>query len=340
MKRSVLYILLFLGNLLGMNIVFKKLNSKKIRVIMYHGVSGKKLPEYYWLILNSDSFRWQMKHLKDNYNCGDASVVLDNEPSQSINRVLITFDDGLKNNYDVVWKILAEFSLPAVCFVIPCLSKENKQNWSTEFFDILVNSKTNKLNLNQFGLEDIALPANKKERAVILGELGTRLKSMNHEVVENILNFIRTNYLDSDFKPLFELMSSSQILELSLSNEFQIASHSSYHKVLSNLSREKQKEDIALSLRNLNDLGIPFLPLFAYPNGMYNNDTIEVLKEFGFKAALIIEDRHFTSADNKFEIPRVEIGSNISRLEFMARLSGYFYFLKKIQATLTFSKKN
>ncbi|GAA0728744.1 polysaccharide deacetylase family protein [Clostridium malenominatum] len=94
-------------------------NDKGIPVLMYHSINYEKGNE---LMVPKENFREQMNYLKDNgyttltlnelYN-----FFLNNKPVPE-KSVVITFDDGYKDNYTNAYPILKEFNFKAVVFVI------------------------------------------------------------------------------------------------------------------------------------------------------------------------------------------------------------------------------
>lgn len=94
-----------------------------IAVLMYHNVTEILPPSY--RSIRPEDFRLQMKYLKD--QCEVLSiqdlVKAYRSPRHFTRsrkpRVIITFDDGFRDNYTNAFPILKEFSLPATCFVVP-----------------------------------------------------------------------------------------------------------------------------------------------------------------------------------------------------------------------------
>lgn len=85
---------------------------------------------------------------------------------------------------------------------------------------------------------------------------------------------------------------SNKNLELSedeikvLSQEFQIGGHTYSHTMdMKLLDKETQKDDIEMNKDYLENLISKKLEWFCYPRGRFNEDTIKVLKELGFKYA-------------------------------------------------------
>jgi peptidoglycan/xylan/chitin deacetylase (PgdA/CDA1 family) len=81
------------------------------------------------------------------------------------------------------------------------------------------------------------------------------------------------------------LMDESQVRDW-LAAGHQIGAHTSTHPRLSFLSRDQAKEEIFASKKKLEDrFGLP-MDHFAYPYGDYNQTTVELVREAGFKTAV------------------------------------------------------
>ncbi len=94
-----------------------------IPVLMYHKVgvppAGSKLKK---LWVSSEMFRRQMEYLKKHGHTPilfkDIYTFWDKQTPLPKNPVLITFDDGYANNFEIAAPILKEFGFPATLFVV------------------------------------------------------------------------------------------------------------------------------------------------------------------------------------------------------------------------------
>lgn len=82
-------------------------------------------------------------------------------------------------------------------------------------------------------------------------------------------------------------------------NGMVIGCHSYNHIKLGNLTKEQQEKEIRLSTEMITK-EIEKPTIFCYPFGSYNKHTIELLKKYGYKYAVINESQ------NMFEINRVD----------------------------------
>lgn len=108
-----------------------KNNDQFIPVLMYHSIAYEQGNE---LRVPKEVFREQMKYLKEN---GYTTLTLDelysflvkNKPIPE-KSIVITFDDGYKDNYENAYPVLKEFGLNATVFVITS-SVDNEKDYLT-----------------------------------------------------------------------------------------------------------------------------------------------------------------------------------------------------------------
>jgi len=105
--------------------------SDRVIILYYHSIDERKGEKFY-LKTPPDIFREQMELLRDNYN-----VISLRELIKCIRRrkkmnksVVITFDDGFKDNYTVAYPILYRHDLPATFFITTgFIGKKGYMDW-------------------------------------------------------------------------------------------------------------------------------------------------------------------------------------------------------------------
>jgi len=330
-KKAVL----ILGDLIGLNWLFRKVNVHRVRVLMYHGVTRRSPEAFCWTVLDAGEFAWQMEYLKRHYDVRPASEVLtgDRTTGETDRGItVITFDDGLENNYDEAWPILSDLGLTAICFVLPGLSQRDEQIWADDLFEFFLAQPAGELDLSEHGLGVIKLAPEKETRAEVIAGILEELKAQPAKERNNLIELLlsKQNATVSTRTGLFKLMSIDQINQLAASQEFEIGIHTDTHPIMSSLTAEEQEREIAGAIENLKLGEIRYIPVFAYPNGRprdYNRETISALKKLKLRAAVTTVDALWGETEEKYHIPRIGIGANISRWEFKARMSGFFYYL-------------
>lgn len=103
--------LAFLAGLLG--------PKPKIRILMYHSINNDSSDVH---SVTLAAFEDQMRSLATNHGVISLDQLnnhLDGKESVPDNSVVITFDDGLVNNYTTAYPILKKYNLPAAMFIVP-----------------------------------------------------------------------------------------------------------------------------------------------------------------------------------------------------------------------------
>lgn len=91
--------------------------GKKIPILMYHAIADVPTTKWTGLFVRPSELRAQMKYLADNGFQTITFEDLDNIGAFS-KPVMLTFDDGYRDNYEILFPLLKEFNMKATIFVI------------------------------------------------------------------------------------------------------------------------------------------------------------------------------------------------------------------------------
>ena len=112
-------------------------------------------------------------------------------------------------------------------------------------------------------------------------------------------------------------ISKGQLVELH-EEGFEIANHTMGHPPVTKCSDEQLHEEIGGVEKLLTGIGLPRPMTFAYPNGVWSEDVVNVLCERGYLAARTCEPRATEpGVDNPFAIPAysVSIGDGMEMFD-------------------------
>ena len=103
---------------------------------------------------------------------------------------------------------------------------------------------------------------------------------------------------------------------------FTYGSHTATHPMLSELERERATEEIVRSKTDLQRrLGVG-ITTFCYPAGNFNEETIEMVAEAGYDAAVVTPNRYIP--ETMLTLHRVGIYSHITPRLFALKTSRLF----------------
>jgi|TARA_B110000467_G_scaffold76370_1_gene69134 peptidoglycan/xylan/chitin deacetylase (PgdA/CDA1 family) len=284
----------------------------KCKIVAYHYVRPIKNSQYPEIKgLELEEFKKQIEYFRKEFNFITAKQMIDciyenrNIPDRSI---LLTFDDGLKDNYLHVFPILKKFKIQGLFFppVKPIIEKivldvhkihfilamcKNKK----QIIDIIfkqINQYKNEYNLqdpssyysqlakkNRFDTDEIIFI-----KRILQRELPLKLRKI---IIQTLFKkFVTTN--EKDFSENLYL-SIEEIKEMKESDMY-FGSHGYSHVWFSYLSEHEKEVEVEESLKFFHKLGINTNNLImCYPYGDYDKEIINHLKKRNFKAGLTVK---------------------------------------------------
>jgi tetratricopeptide (TPR) repeat protein len=220
--------------------------------------------------LNSDEFARQVKWLKHNTLVMSERDLLDHykagrffSPKTSAPCVVITFDDGYRDNYTLAYPILKYYEVPAILFVTTQMVNARQMSW----WDIIAYLiKRCEKPFISFGGRQLPM-GDKKKDAIAFFLLMMRQEQYEH-----------TKYLLPELSeacdvalPALELQDKEiltweEIREMA-QHQIAIGSHTHSHRVLSTINPSSQKEEMILSKLIIEEnIGQPVRSI-SYPVG-------------------------------------------------------------------------
>ena len=119
--------------------------------------------------------------------------------------------------------------------------------------------------------------------------------------------------------------------------------HSMYHKNYHHLTLDEMDEDMRASKQRLEELGIPYQPVFAYPFACYyKHDPVKqaemfgILKKHGVRYAFKVGDRLNRlplNLSNRFMLTRLHISGTYSMWQFKVTLMGFIRVTQRLKKT-------
>ena len=264
-----------------------------------------------------DDFEKQMKWLKHNADfLSEDDVIYFAKHKKSFPRrcILITFDDGYKDNYKLVFPILKYLNIPAI-FFIPTKAIINRELGWWDMISYFINNSSKKSII--IHSEKIAIEHHcEKDKAIKY--LLHVMKISKRSDTKNLLKIL-AHECDVDFPTRTEqskqLMSWDEIREVSTQN-IAIGSHTHTHKVLSSLSNEEQLKELRLSKSLLEEKLNEAIKSVAYPVGgslVFTEQTKTLAQLAGYEIGFSFNTgiNHSYIID-KFDIKRIYTSHNFS----------------------------
>lgn len=246
-------------------------------------------------------------------------------------RVLITFDDGYRDNYDVAFPILRSHGLPAAFFLVTSFAGGGQVPWWDRIVYLLNTARHRKFLLRYPAAQEIDLDADGGARS-LRRVLDLYKRPDNRDGARFLREFAEASR--GDQPPVSErlFLNWDEAREM-LRSGMAVGSHTHTHPVLSQLSAEEQRQEMTQSRELLqNALGIRCDTL-AYPVGnpdSYTAETQAIAREAGYRAAFSFHGgTNFAPAPQPYNLLRVSGGGqSLDRFRIQSAVcafTGYYW---------------
>lgn len=230
----------------------------------------------------------------------------------------ITFDDGYADNHDIALPILRQHGLPATFFVATGFLDGGRM-WNDTIIESIRTCVKSELDLSDVGMGVLTL-GTLDERKQAIATLIDRIKYQ--PVPERVALTERIAVLAGGSLPGGLMMTSDQVRAMHRAG-MQIGAHTASHPILARLTAEHCKQEVQTSKLALEQILGERVGLFAYPNGKpgedYLPETVDVVRQLGFDAAVSTQWGASQKGDDVFQIKRFTPWDK-SRLRFGLRL--------------------
>lgn len=277
--------------------------------------------------LEIEGFKRQLDFLEENYSIVSSEQVLDRIiKNKRLPRKAcwLTFDDGYKDHYEYVLPELINRNISGAFFPPRIAIKENKILDVNSIHHILsCSTNISKLvsDLNSLSIK-LGIKKEKISEYYKKYAVKSRFDNADTKYFKNMLQYVLPEKIRNEitsilFNKLVGVseakfsnslyMNINEVKKL-VSSGMYIGSHGSMHYRLDSIDFKTQKTDILSSLEFLEEVGAPTSNwIMCYPYGVYNNETVSLLRDLGAAAGLTIEARKANLAvDHPFKLPRLD----------------------------------
>jgi len=191
---------------------------------------------------------------------------------------ILTFDDGLKEHYDIAYPILRKYDVRGYFFIIT--NCENEMAQAQKVWLLL--SQAQEL-VKRFNIDDEKY-------------LPPEWYTYDSPIIANLKFYLDTHSrdLNSVFHECFDeeaeiekMYMTWEMLREMHDNGMVIGNHTHTHQMLAKLSDEEQEREIRVSTEILSRIEKPYV--FAYPLNSYSSFTVALLKKYQYYWAVTAE---------------------------------------------------
>jgi peptidoglycan/xylan/chitin deacetylase (PgdA/CDA1 family) len=272
---------------------------------LYWNEHMKVSPEYLKNFLNERRKTHSFISLDDLYEMSISKEKIKNKKKI----ILMTFDDGYRDNYEYVLPIFDEMSIPFTVYITNSFPDKTSFLWWYVLEDILMqNDRILLSNGEKFDCQT------KTEKEKLFLHLRQIILCLNQENLLNEFINLFSNYKFSYFSYNDALCLSWDMIREMTNNRFcTIAAHTMNDKTLNKLLFEQLDMEIKQSKKKLEELTGKEIRHFAYPFGTFDeigDKEIEYVKKCEFYTACYSFGGGFTkkNINRPLELPRKFFG--------------------------------
>lgn len=306
---------------------------------MYHGIAPKDntdiIANFDGKHLNLEEFENQLKLITKYCNpiALEEALLNKNLPR---NPIVLTFDDGYKNNYNYAFPLIKKYNIPITIFLTTGFIDQTDYMWSDRLEYII--NKAPPRNLDFLWENDkLKLTLNtENEKKISIRSVKNYLKGLSEQkklsFIENLQQLLEIDYNWTKIPELLLPLTWEEIRNMKDSGLVSIGSHTVTHPILSKCTLEQQRRELMLSQYRITEELDEECKLFAYPNGNrtdYNLDTITLLKKMKYCAAVTIEPGYISNnGKDNYQLNR--FGAGIALEELGTIISGLSHLVGTI----------
>lgn len=341
---------------LGIFWIVRKINRASVTILMIHGVMDKNHVQQWEPLrprLALSNYRNIIDLLCKNFNIislDEAVAILKNERKAISNALVLTFDDGYRNNFTHAYPILKEKNIPAAFFIATGLVKNFTPYWFDRF-DFLIqriaaqgSEKKNKMKRivvsknERKRLYHIYLKYLKKTRRCQINDI-VRLNEMESicSKLEKDSNFNFKDYYQND--DWAAIISPNEIRRYSKDPNVTIGSHSVDHYRLSTIPASNVAYQLLESKKYIENLTQKECKYLCYPEGAFNTRVTQISKEVGYKAALTTMEGTNNIGDDVLTLKRFPVSHSDFPIETLYQAIALPNYISDIKLKLLFKNK-
>lgn len=261
------------------------------RVVSDHMVQDEHIQA--GMYVRGQSFEAHINYLRKHFNIISLDDLLDlwqtNRLKSHQSYCVITFDDGWKDNYQFAFPVLMKYRIPATIFLVTDFIGTARWFWPDHMMLLLEKCR-----------QHTTGEADRKAVSTILAEtIGVTLSAGDSIDPDAIIEFCKgvevdrihriidrlSRALHMDLPTQRVLLNWDEVREMA-GKGVTFGSHSGSHRIMTQIPLSEVKTELIDSRNTMLQQGIKPVPVFCYPNGNFDRDIQELVRESGYLAAV------------------------------------------------------
>ena len=224
----------------------------------------------------------------------------------------ITFDDGWMDTYTIAFPILNKYKVPATVFVPTDLIGQKNCFWFDLVID-LANKSCDKNRQNKFLIYFMNVCSDWKPTGFNNESVCALIAHMKLLPSNDLDEIIFTAYkmLGQEMENSTNIINWEQMAKMG-KYDISFAPHGLRHYILPTLKRESKRDEIFKPLQKMKEMGINATPIFSYPNGNWDTESLTLIREAGYIGAVTTKLGYNGKETNPFLMKRIDMHESSS----------------------------
>jgi peptidoglycan/xylan/chitin deacetylase (PgdA/CDA1 family) len=302
-----------------------------LRILAYHRVLDDQANAFPFdkdvISASSEDFYQQMKFVSRHF---DVISFADLHQCEMEDRkwpdraLIVTFDDGYRDNYTNAFPILKAFNIPATIFLVTGHIGQTKLFWWDEVAYCVKHTKLVAKDFPEISGQTLPLTdPQEKEAAIqrILGWIKQVPDAVSRRFVARLPEELEVEMPESVSVGMH--LSWEEVNEMA-ENRIEFGSHTVTHPILANVCEEQLERELCESKKTIEQKLNKEVLSLAYPVGRktkFNTLTQKIAAKHGFRYAVSYEEGIvFQTGYDRFAMPRVHVETEYSKSLFRANI--------------------
>lgn len=335
--------ILTLAKYTGLFTLSRRLTSRKVRVLAYHGIWLGDGHFGNFLYMDPQTFARRMALLSQwGYPVVPLNSLTDGVEKLPDNATVITIDDGWYGTYKHMLPVLEAHGFPATIYLTTyyCLNNRPVVNVVLQYcFQNIDSEQYPSLHLPSWQFGPISL-ATQQDRATGLQQALEKTDGLASNEEKQMFLIAIAEAVGIDMARIsterwFHLMDQEEVGDAA-QRGISFDLHTHRHRI-DNDGASCLTDEINTNREHIRAMTGQDPRHFCYPSGVYRKDIWPELRDCKVLSATTTQAGLVDENSEVFALPRILDGQYISELEFEAEMSGFLEWLRKIRRSLSLS---
>ena len=273
-----------------------------------------------------------------------AEILAEKRPPRA-NSLVLTFDDGYRNNLTQAYPLLQAHQAPMTIYLTTGLIEQRRPMWVDRMDYALLNFSGAEVSATLANTRLSLSGGSREEKAQSFGTFRRQVKAIDCDdqafngFIDNLSQQMElandnrlTDIWESDDWSV--LLRWSDIAELD-DSRVTFGSHTRHHYRLARIDPAQAFDELCLSKTDIEQYLPGRCDHFAYPEGSYDSEVCRRVREAGYCTGVTTDEGLNCIGDDLFRLKRIGLSAGWGKVELLARSSGLLCYLSGLKKSFS-----